>query len=241
MNNDLTGLFDRIQELVNSKNKAENQKWFEIDNRKYWVDSLKEIETEKFPSTLTFFSLQALADYLNEEVDGIKKGDCFIHINDENSISLYNQVTLENNRPLLAKCRLPLGLREFDFGQFLDSKNFIISLYSLFSEIGDIKELTQKVSSLTLEQSTIIQDQGSHAFKSTNKSIITGNETHIFNLAPYRTFREVDQPQSSFIFRTNEELKCGLWEADGGVWRIEAINRIKSWLTKNIEDITIIG
>lgn len=50
------------------------------------------------------------------------------------------------------------------------------------------------------------------------------------NLAPYRTFLEVDQPFSNFIFRMKDGPKGALFEADGGVWRNDAITNIANYL-----------
>ncbi|MEB9776454.1 hypothetical protein P4K25_31445, partial [Bacillus cereus] len=49
-------------------------------------------------------------------------------------------------------------------------------------------------------------------------------------LSPYRTFVEVEQPESKFVFRMREGARCGLFEADGGAWKLEAMNNIKEYL-----------
>ena len=41
-------------------------------------------------------------------------------------------------------------------------------------------------------------------------------------LRPYRTFKEIDQPESQFLLRLNENGNIGLFEADGGMWKLEA-------------------
>ena len=40
-------------------------------------------------------------------------------------------------------------------------------------------------------------------------------------LRPFRTFIEVEQPESKFIFRMREGGRCAIFEADGahGSWR----------------------
>ncbi|MDF9627266.1 hypothetical protein P5775_32030, partial [Bacillus cereus] len=51
-------------------------------------------------------------------------------------------------------------------------------------------------------------------------------------LSPYRTFVEVKQPESKFVFRMREGARCGLFEADGGAWKLEAMNNIKEYLNE---------
>lgn len=69
-------------------------------------------------------------------------------------------------------------------------------------------------------------------------------------LRPYRTFLEVEQPESKFIFRIREgsdgQPMFKLVEADGGLWKYEAVDAIKKYLTENLPKellkvITIIG
>lgn len=67
-------------------------------------------------------------------------------------------------------------------------------------------------------------------------------------LRPYRTFLEVEQPESKFIFRIKEGRDgtpmFKLIEADGGLWKYEAVASIKAFLKERIDsnlDIAIIG
>ena len=65
-------------------------------------------------------------------------------------------------------------------------------------------------------------------------------------LMPYRTFREVTQPTSTFILRLKPGRDgalptCALFEADGGAWKLRAIQSIAAYLTENTEGITIIA
>ena len=59
-------------------------------------------------------------------------------------------------------------------------------------------------------------------------------------LAPYRTFLEVEQPASKFIFRIKEGGQLALFEADGGAWQHEAILNIKNYLIEQLKDNNVI-
>lgn len=60
-------------------------------------------------------------------------------------------------------------------------------------------------------------------------------------LQPYRTFTEVIQPASNFIFRMRENrgggVECAIFEADGGAWKNEAMKNIKDYLAKELNGI----
>ena len=60
-------------------------------------------------------------------------------------------------------------------------------------------------------------------------------------LKPYRTFRELDQPASEFIFRVKAGGGFALFEADGGAWKIDAINAIAAWLSNRLKTSTVEG
>lgn len=56
-------------------------------------------------------------------------------------------------------------------------------------------------------------------------------------LAPFRTFLEVEQPESEFLLRVNEDGEVGLFEADGGVWKLEAKQNICEYFYERLEDL----
>ena len=60
-------------------------------------------------------------------------------------------------------------------------------------------------------------------------------------LQPFRTFLEVDQPESEFLLRVDAEKGIGLFEADGGVWKLEAKKNIAAYFAKNLSDLIEAG
>ena len=63
-------------------------------------------------------------------------------------------------------------------------------------------------------------------------------------LRPYRTFNEVEQPASQFVFRINKLANLALFEADGGKWKLEAVESIANYLKNELasnKKITILA
>jgi len=63
-------------------------------------------------------------------------------------------------------------------------------------------------------------------------------------LRPYRTFSEVEQPASQFVFRMKtggSSPSCALFNADGGAWALEAIENIKRWLSDRLPEWDILA
>ena len=54
-------------------------------------------------------------------------------------------------------------------------------------------------------------------------------------LRPYRTFLEVEQPESEFLLRLDEDGNVGLFEADGGMWELEAKRRVAAYFEAKLE------
>jgi len=53
-------------------------------------------------------------------------------------------------------------------------------------------------------------------------------------LKPYRTFNEVEQPESEFLLRLSDGAQVALYEADGGAWKLTARRNIADYLRKQL-------
>lgn len=56
------------------------------------------------------------------------------------------------------------------------------------------------------------------------------------SMRPYRTFLEVEQPESEFILRLDEDGNVGLFEADGGMWKMQAKASIVAYFEEKLAD-----
>ena len=60
-------------------------------------------------------------------------------------------------------------------------------------------------------------------------------------LRPFRTFLEVEQPESEFLLRVDPDEGIGFFEADGGIWKLEAKKNIADYFLKNMGDLIDAG
>lgn len=60
-------------------------------------------------------------------------------------------------------------------------------------------------------------------------------------LRPFRTFQEVEQPESEFLLRLDEDGNIGLFEADGGMWKLTARQTVKAFLEAQLADLVTSG
>jgi hypothetical protein len=82
----------------------------------------------------------------------------------------------------------------------------------------------------------------------TARGVVMSERTKVPNpvlLAPYRTFREVTQPESLFVLRLRsgdgDKPRCALFEADGGTWKLEAIQNVATWLRAAITSVRVVA
>lgn len=63
----------------------------------------------------------------------------------------------------------------------------------------------------------------------------------IVQLKPYRTFIEIDQPESEFLLRLHDGMKVALYEADGGAWKLQARTNIAEYLKTELRELITDG
>lgn len=105
----------------------------------------------------------------------------------------------------------------------------------------------------TMEAGTIAEygDDGVTQKATVKTGIASKGEAIVPNpvkLRPYRTFLEVEQPASEFIFRVKQNkydgISCAIFEADGGAWKIAATSSIKDYLQfelSGLDQFTVIS
>ena len=115
----------------------------------------------------------------------------------------------------------------------------MIELRSKYQHTDDIDYLLKLLSSMTLENSVKSDDNGLNQQVTVRKGIaLTENVPikPIVKLKPYRTFYEVEQPESEFLLRIRDAGHVGLFEADGGMWKMTARYTIKSYLQEALKE-----
>lgn len=128
---------------------------------------------------------------------------------------------------------------EIRYSSFLDQEQMNISLQSQFEETKDRNILLKVIGNLKEEAVRNASDDGVSQAVTIKTGVASVGDVKVPNpvgLAPYRTFNEVTQPTSSFVFRMREGMQSAIFEADGGAWELEAMNNIKNFLTKNLEE-----
>lgn len=135
-----------------------------------------------------------------------------------------------------AKAAWPEGLK---FGQYLDLETMNVQLQALFAGTTDREKVLAVVGKVEDVNTAEVADDGVTQSITVKAGISRLGREQAPNpvfLAPFRTFRELDQPLSQFILRLRAGTPptAALHEADGGAWKLEAVKRIKVWLAENL-------
>ncbi|UWD46811.1 hypothetical protein NYU56_18340 (plasmid) [Clostridioides difficile] len=229
----LTDLFNRVMEV--GARKIETR---EINGVTYTTDRLIPVHP-KTVEEIELNTLNGLIEYIKSEVDKDAKGNrLIVQIKSPKNVRLCSELLEGGKRNTYVDCKALLPHINFDCS--LDSEEFNIMLQSSFVDTED-KNLLLKVAGNVKETSVkTVQDDGVSQVVAMSTGVASVEDVILpyrVSLKPYRTFTEVDQPESEFIFRVKEGITFKLIEADGGAWRLEAIKNIKEYLEKKLEGI----
>lgn len=144
----------------------------------------------------------------------------------------------------VAKAAWPEGLK---FGQYADVESFVVQLQALYEQTETRDKVLAVVGNIRDEAIQQTEDDGATQTVTIKTGIARVGTATVPNpvlLQPYRTFREIEQPESRFVLRLRSGTppSCALFEADGGAWKLEAVARIKAWLAETMPDgFAVIG
>lgn len=197
------------------------------------------------PEPLVFFTLAGIIDYIKENCEGlIPVGDIkiILHVVNQSLVKLMSHPS-ENRkvRNCIAICEAHAPKIEFE--RYMDVDTFNTMLLSKFVETEARKALFGVVKSLTKNQDCNVSDDGVTQVLTVKQGVSMAANVQFQNpvpLKPMRTFTEIDQPESNFTLRVNENANAALFEADGGAWKNVAVARIKNYLKNNLHGHNVV-
>ncbi len=224
-----------LQYLVGLK----DNKTYQIDGKTYSDHKLELIEDERYyRKEVEFSSLDAIVKMIKAELPDYTDGTepIFIRIKDHKNVDVFTRPDDRERRvwPYSATCV------DADFREgWREQQQAIIEIRSRFIPTEDSDYLVSLISRINNEQGVQSNDNGVSQVVVTKQGVtLMGSETVKPRLAlqPFRTFREVPQPESDFILRLDEDGRVGLFEADGGIWKMEAKDNIKAYFEEHLHD-----
>lgn len=240
---------DALQYLIDECKRPET---VEIEGRTYSTKGLIAIK-EPGVDCLYVHTLTGIKDYLLPEGDMLpflsefsSAGEVFIHVKSFDNVMVYGIASGKwKQREEFIKAVLPEE-RRFQFNSWISIENMIIELQAKFVPTDDITRVLSYLSRVEEGVIGVSEDDGVSQVLTVSKKIggaLKDKEKAPcrVELSPYRTFMDIDQPVSSFVLRLKEGGQAALFDSDGGKWKMDAIQGIKSWLSDNIPGVSIIA
>lgn len=205
----------------------------EVDGKTFSTDRFSEVEPDRhYPRTIELNTLDGIVRMIEEEA-AEKYADVsklYVRVSEYNRVEVFTSYDEKMNRSNLYVSRADVpGFRE----GFKDRETMLIQLRSLFMQTPDVAYMLDLLSRMSENEKVTSQDNGISQTVEVKKGVSLKEAVEVrprVKLTPFRTFLEVEQPESEFLLRVADGGQIGLFEADGGVWKLVAKRSIAKYL-----------
>lgn len=212
------------------------------------VDAAGIVAASPTAEPLAVYSLGAVRDYLKANRDEIDLGRVIIHVVSPQIVMVSGPIIERaRNRESYVKATA-LNLTDGFLSKFMALDEFLVGLQVRFAASDDRASVLKLLGNVKHETVKSAIDDGVTQVVQARAGIALVSDVAVPNpitLTPFRTFREVTQPSSLFVLRVNSGRvgglpEVGLFEADGGAWRLTAVDLIRDWLGESVPDGTAV-
>ena len=231
-----------LKEFARFLSEMKETKIFDVDGKQFTNDpDLQEIIPHvDRPTLMTVTSLDAICKLVRTE---IKRNvhPLFVCAEEYNKAVVYSTYRDDYTRDTLymAKADAP-GLHLGWKGQ----QEMIIALQSLVIPTESSAELLNMLKSMTDESSITSRDNGVTQEVTVKSGVSLAKTVRVnprVKLIPFRTFLEISQPESEYLVRVDKGNQICLFEADGGIWKLEAKKNIAVYFERELADLIEAG
>lgn len=188
------------------------------------------------PERYSVSGLDSIVQLLHKEIDAVG-GFAFVRVGGPETVYVSTSYMPDMSRDALyeAKADVP-GFRS----GWRDAEQAVIELRSLFIPGEGTKYLLNLLGKMSKDSGVTTKDNGVTQTVEARAGVSLKQNVEInprVKLQPFRTFLEVAQPESEYLLRVDEDGRIGLFEADGGVWKLEAKRNVKEYLADALADL----
>jgi len=212
-----------------------------IEGQTYSDKNLSRVSYNPKAKSIKMSTLTSLVDYIKAGVDTMAD-NMIVQVISPLEVKLISMLDAERIREEIVY--VEGSVPDFRYGSYIDNESFLIALQAKFMPSPD-RDLLLKFAG-TVESGTVAKygDDGISQKATVKTGVASKSDCIVPNpvrLIPFRTFMEVGQPESSFIFRMRDDnqlgIQCAIFEADGGAWKNVEMTHIKDYLVDELEDI----
>lgn len=205
--------------------------------------------------TLNVCTLTGLKDYLESNPDGLDLKGLMVHVIDHSTVKVRSvPVGGHKQRPVFMTAEALIPDHMFSRAtrpSYYPPSVFIPYLQSCFAEVegDDLQAVIRVCGNVDVEAGVSQKDDGMTQKVATRTGVVTKSEEEVPNpvvLYPFSSFVEILQPARKMVLRfagnADEGAGAALIEADGGAWKITAMQSIADWLRENLpEEVKVIA
>ncbi|MHA3065622.1 hypothetical protein [Lacticaseibacillus saniviri] len=240
---------DALQYVAQLAITANSNRVVEHEGRTLLIDQDGEISdfkpNDNAKEKLEVHTLTAVVDYILQTQERQGKR-LVVKVDDQDNVTVLGELDGYGRREELLHTHAMHP--NFNYDRWLNSEDFIIAMQSQFEDTEDRALIMKLVGNLKEENSQTQTDDGITQVATAKTGVATLSKVVVPNpvtLKPYRTFGEVEQPASNFVFRLHDGMTAGLFESDGGKWRNQAIANIADYLrtelAKVADNVTVLA
>lgn len=231
-----------LKEMINRIVELAAPTTYEIDGNTYSSDALRRIDPPKYkPEPINVTGLDSICKLVQNEAKKVGR-KIFIRVAAFNEVSVFSTYDDQYERAYLYRCVADTPRVTVD--RYLPYEKAVIELRSLYIPNEGTDYLLKLLGSITSESKVTSSDNGVTQAVEAKSGISLMQKVDIkprVSLKPFRTFIEVEQPESLFLLRISGTGEIGLYEADGGVWKLEATRNVAAYFEKELKDLVKSG
>lgn len=209
-----------------------------IDCVAYANKPMTEFAREKnYADEIPLTSLRSICTMVCQEKDKTDE-KIFVRVVSPTDVRVFTGLDEDRKREHFYRCCADTP--RISVNQAQSYQHAIIELRSLYIPNDGSAYLLRLLSSISEESKVVSSDNGVTQTVEAKKGINLSEQVPIeprVILRPFRTFIEVDQPESEFLLRLEEGSRVALWEADGGVWKLEATRNVAAYFETELADL----
>lgn len=228
---------DALQYVVDLK----TAEVLDINGGKYVDKDVHRVDKELRASAIQMNTLTSLVDYLKAGVDSMAD-KMLVQVVSPMKVRVLSMLDADRKREELVDVEAMIP--DFEYGRYMGNERFIIALQSKFIANDDRALLLQFAGTVKDESIAQYGDDGVTQKATIKTGITSVGDAVVPNpvkLRPFRTFIEVEQPESAFVFRMRQAeghgVECAIFEADGGAWKNAAMKSIKEYLQYELAEL----
>lgn len=223
-------------------------KTVEIDGVTYSTTSLQDVRKKSpEPETLRVHTLTALESFLAVNRDELDLTKLLLHVVSPTRVDLIGTLGGYFQQRFLFVTAECSDLWSTMAGSYLPQEEMVTAVFSRCEDTAERNALLAIVGNVVDKAAADFKDDGVKQTIVVRSGIQVADEIEVrnpWNLAPFRTFREVPQPPSPFHLRVKKGATgpmLSLHETDGGAWKLDAVRAVEDWLVSKSLGVPVLA